>query len=342
MQVEIKPPYLLFLGDETDITYAKTAAGIAHWRPDACIGQLRLPGGRVDLGFTEMSPAQAAEAGARTMIWGVAGVGGIVPGHWVPTLFEAIESGLDICAGTHSSLTLIEGLADAAEKAGTRLIDIRKPPADLPVGAGQKRSGRRLLTVGTDCVVGKKFSALAIAREMRDRGMDADFRATGQTGIMISGSGMPIDAVVSDFVSGAAEVLSPANDDNHWDVIEGQGSLFHPGYAAVTLGLMHGSQPDAFVVCHEAGRREIEAFPDFPLPGIQELIDLTIANGKLTNSEIRCVGLSVNTSSLSVDERAAYLSETADEFGLPCVDPIATGVGPIVDHINSIYGQEVG
>jgi uncharacterized NAD-dependent epimerase/dehydratase family protein len=340
MQVEIKPPYLLFLGDEPDLTHAKTAAGIAYWRPDACIGQLRLPGSGVDLGFSEMSPAKAADAGARTLIWGVAGVGGVVPDHWVPTLFEAVEAGLDICAGTHSSLTLIEGLADAAEKAGTRLIDIRTPPADLPVGTGQKRSGKRLLMVGTDCVVGKKYSALAIARELQDRGMNADFRATGQTGIMISGGGMPIDAVVSDFVSGAAEMLSPANDENHWDVIEGQGSLFHPGYAAVTLGLMHGSQPDAFVVCHAVGRKVIEVFPDFLLPGIQELIDLTIANGKLTNPAIRCVGISVNSSSLSEDERVAYLAKTADEFGLPCVDPVATGVGPIVDHMKSLYGEE--
>ena len=339
MQVEIRPPYLLFLGDEPDITHAKTAAGIAHWRPEACVGQYRLPGSGVDLGFAEMTPAEAAAAGAKTLIWGVAGVGGIIPEHWVPTLFEAVDAGLDICAGTHSSLTEIDGLAEAAEKAGIRLIDIRKPPADLPVGTGQKRSGKRLAMVGTDCVVGKKFSALAIARAMTERGMKADFRATGQTGIMIAGGGMPIDAVISDFVSGAAEVLSPANDDDHWDVIEGQGSLFHPGYAAVTLGLLHGSQPDAFVVCHEAGRKMIEAFPDFPLPTIAELIELTIANGKLTNPDIRCVGICVNTSSLSEDERAAYLEKTGEAHGLPCVDPVATGVDPIIDHINELYGD---
>lgn len=339
MQVEIKPPYLLFLGDEPDITHAKTAAGIAHWRPEACIGQLRLPGSGVDLGFPDMSATEAAEAGAKTLIWGVAGVGGVIPEHWTPTLFDAVQAGLDICAGTHSSLTEIDGLAEAAAKGGTRLIDIRKPPEDLPVGTGEKRSGKRLLMVGTDCVVGKKFSALALAKGMKDRGMKADFRATGQTGIMISGGGMPIDAVISDFVSGAAEVLSPANDDDHWDVIEGQGSLYHPGYAAVTLGLMHGSQPDAFVVCHEAGRKEIEAFPDFPLPTIGELIELTVANGKLTNRDIRCVGISINTSSLADEERDAYLAKTADEYGLPCVDPVATGVDPIIDHINSVYGN---
>lgn len=333
MQVEIKPPYLLFLGDEPEETHAKTAMGIAHWRPESCAGQLRLPGSGVDLGLPEMTPAEAAKAGARSMIWGVAGVGGIVPKHWIPSLFEAVDAGLDIVAGTHSSLREIPGLAEAADKAGVSLVDIRNPPADLPVGNGQKRSGLRLLMVGTDCVVGKKFSALAIAKEMTDRGMKADFRATGQTGIMIAGGGLPIDAVVSDFVSGAAEVLSPDNDDDHWDVIEGQGSLYHPGYAAVTLGLMHGSQPDAFVVCHQAGRTMIEAFPGYPAPTIPELIELTIATGKLTNPAIRCVGVSINTSGLSDDEREACLAEIAAETGLPCVDPIATGVGPLVDHI---------
>lgn len=337
MQVEIKPPYLLFLGDEPDITHAKTAVGIAHWRPEACIGQLRMPGSGVDLGYPEMTAAEAAAAGARTMIWGVAGVGGIIPQHWTPALFAAVEAGLDICAGTHLSLTRVPGLADAAQKAGVTLIDIRKPPPNLPVGSGAKRSGKRLLMVGTDCVVGKKFSALAVAKEMQARGMKADFRATGQTGIMIAGGGMPIDAVVSDFVSGAAEVLSPANDDDHWDVIEGQGSLFHPGYAAVTLGLMHGSQPDGFVVCHEFGRKVIEAFPGYPAPSIAELIELTLANGKLTNPDIRCVGISVNTSKLSPEDRARYLKETGEEFGLPCVDPVAGGVGPLVDHIQKTF-----
>lgn len=340
MQVEIKAPYLLFLGDEPDIGHAKTAVGIAFWRPELCIGQLRLPNSGVDLGFPEMTPAEAAAAGAKTMIWGVAGVGGIIPEHWAPSLFEAVQAGLDICAGTHSSLSEIPGLADAAADAGVSLIDIRKPPAGLPVGTGDKRSGRRLLMMGTDCVVGKKFSALAIAKEMQDRGMNADFRATGQTGIMIAGGGMPIDAVVSDFVSGAAEVLSPANDDDHWDVIEGQGSLFHPGYASVTLGLLHGSQPDGFVVCHAAGRKVIEVFPDFQLPTFQELIDLTLATGRLTNPNIRCVGISVNTMSMCSSERDEYLQKTSEEFGLPCVDPVATGVGPLVDHIASTFDKD--
>jgi uncharacterized NAD-dependent epimerase/dehydratase family protein len=337
MQIDIKSPYLIFLGDVPDEMHAKTGTGIAHWRPELCAGQHRLPGARVDLGLPEMTPAEAKASGAETMIWGVASVGGIIPENWVATLFEAVDAGLDICAGTHSSLTEVPGLADAAAGKGISLIDVRSPPADLPIGTGTKRTGKRLLAMGTDCVVGKKYTALAIAKEMKDRGWKVDFRATGQTGIMIAGGGMPIDAVVSDFVSGAAEVLSPANDADHWDVIEGQGGLFHPGYAGVTLGLLHGSQPDAFVVCHEAGREYIDDWPECALPSIPKLIEQTIVCGSVTNAGIRCAGVSINTSAMDADEREVHLRELSELTGLPCVDPLATGVGPIVDYLDENF-----
>jgi uncharacterized NAD-dependent epimerase/dehydratase family protein len=336
-RLELKAPYLIFLGTEPEKKHAKTGAGIAHWRPDLCVGQLRLPGCGVDLGLPDMTPAEAAAAGARSFVWGVAGFGGIIPPEWTSNLFDAVEAGLDIVAGTHSSLADVPGLADAAEKASVSLIDVRKPPASIPVGSGAKRSGRRLLTVGTECAVGKKYTALAIAKEMTSRGIDADFRASGQTGIMIAGSGIPIDAVISDFISGAAEALSPANDADHWDIIEGQGSLFHPAYAAVTLGLMHGSQPDVFIVCHDVSRQFVDGYPDFPLPDFQTLIDQTIEVGKLTNANIRCAGFSVNTSSMGDDERHEYLQKISAEMGLPCVDAVATGVGPIVDHLAETF-----
>ena len=337
MQIDIKSPYLIFLGDEPEESHAKTGMGIAHWRPELCAGQYRLPGSGVDLGIPDLTPADAKSAGARTLIWGVAGVGGTIPEHWVATLFEAVAAGLDICAGTHSSLSDVPGLAAAAADQDVSLIDVRSPPPDLPVGTGARRSGKRVLAMGTDCVVGKKFTALAIAKEMTDRGWDVDFRATGQTGIMIAGGGIPIDAVVSDFVSGAAEVLSPDNHADHWDVIEGQGGLFHPGYAAVTLGLLHGSQPDAFVVCHEAGRENVESFPDCPLPGIPKLIEQTIVCGSVTNTGIRCAGVSINTSRMQAAERDSHLRELAELTGLPCVDPVATGVGPIVDYLDENF-----
>jgi uncharacterized NAD-dependent epimerase/dehydratase family protein len=337
MQIRIKAPYLVFLGDEPDRLHAKTGVGIAHWRPALCAGQYRLPGSGVDLGLPDMTPAESIAAGAATMIWGVAGVGGTIPAHWVPSLFEAAAAGLDVCAGTHASLRDVPGLAAAARDGGVNLIDVRSPPADLSVGTGAKRTGKRLLTVGTDCVVGKKFSALSIAREMTDRGWKADFRATGQTGIMIAGGGIPIDAVVSDFLSGAAEVLSPDNAADHWDVIEGQGGLFHPGYAAVTLGLLHGSQPDAFVVCHEAGREYVAAFPDCLLPSIPHLIEQTIVCGRVTNAGIRCAGVCINASALQAAERDTCLRDLSELTGLPCVDPVATGVAPLVDYLDAHF-----
>ena len=334
--VTLAPPYLLFLGEETSPVYAKTAAGLAQWRPELCAGQIRLPGGTVDLGLPTMTVAEAVQAGAKTLIIGTAPVGGAIPDRWLDVLVDALEGGLDIAAGVHKKLVDTPRLKEAAERNGQALIDVRVPPKDLPVGTGTKRAGRRLLTVGTDCALGKKYTALALEKEMASRGFSVDFRATGQTGIMIAGSGIPIDAVVADFVSGAAEVLSPDAADDHWDVIEGQGSIFHPGFAAVSMGLLYGSQPDAFVVCHEAGRTQIKGWDGFDLPSIDQVIDRTIDIGRQVNPDIRCVGLSVNTSPLSSDdERTAYLSDLSAHYGLPVVDPLFTGVAEIIDYVNT-------
>ena len=333
--IHIEAPYLLFLGSETSATYAKTAAGLAQWRPERCMGQTRLDGGTIDLGLPEHTVASAAEAGAKTLIIGTAVVGGAIPESWLGVLCDALEAGLDIAAGVHTRLSSIPRLVEAAHRTGRSLIDVRVPPANIPVGTGLKRPGKRLLTVGTDCALGKKYTALALEQAMLKRGWSADFRATGQTGIMIAGSGIPIDAVVADFLSGAAELVSPANDPDHWDVIEGQGSLFHPGYSSVSLGLLIGSQPDAFVACTEAGRTHIEGWPTFRLPTLRELIERTIELGRDVNPGIRCVGISVNTSSLPTAERSEYLEALAKEYGVPAVDPIATGVEPILDYLET-------
>lgn len=330
-QISLRAPYLIFLGTETNATYAKTGAGIVQWQREKCLGQFHLPGGTVDLGIPELTIAAAAEAGAKSLVIGTAVIGGAIPESWLETLISAMEHGLDIVAGVHTRLNDIPELSRAAGQFGAQLIDVRVPPKDLPVGTGKKRSGKRVLTVGTDCALGKKYTALAIAKELNDRGVAADFRASGQTGIMISGAGIPIDAVVSDFVSGAAEVLSPDNDPDHWDVIEGQGALHHPGYGAVSMGLLLGSQPDAFVVCTEAGRTVVSGWPDFPLPSIQEVIDRTVEIGRRTNPNIKPVGISVNTSSLSEAEALSYLAEVEAETGLPATDPIRFGVGKLVD-----------
>ena len=318
-------PYLLFLGDVAQPGYAKTAFGLRDWAPDQCIGEYRLPDAKVTTGLAYLTPAQAAAAGARSMVIVVANSGGVIPASWVASLMEALQAGLDLVAGMHSRLGDVPGLAEAATKLGRRLIDVRVPPANIPIGTGRKRTGQRLLTVGTDCALGKKYTALALARAFRARGIAADFRATGQTGIMIAGSGIPMDAVVADFEAGAAEMLSPDAAPDHWDVIEGQGSLFHPAYAAVSMGLLHGSQPDVFVVCHEPGRSEMLGAPGYGLPSIAELIEATLLLGRRTNPRIRCGGVAYNSSHLDTDAADRLIAADAERLGLPVADPIRGG-----------------
>jgi uncharacterized NAD-dependent epimerase/dehydratase family protein len=330
--MQIRQPYLMFLGDVPDQLAAKTAQGIADWRPEWCLGQLRLPGCKADLGIRDMTIKEAVEAGAQTLIAGVANAGGILPDHWTAAIVEAIEGGLDVASGLHTRLASKREIADAAERCGRRLFDVRHSDERFATGKGTKRAGMRLLTVGTDCSVGKKYTTLALERDMRARGFEADFRATGQTGIFISGRGVAIDAVVADFISGAVEWISPAAAPHHWDLIEGQGSLFHPSFAGVSLGLLHGAQPDAFVVCHEPTRQTMRGV-SYPLPPVQAVIDLTIRCGSLTNPGIRPVGISVNTAAL--DERTAqdYLKRLSDDHSLPATDPIRYGARVIVERI---------
>ena len=333
-RINLEAPYLIYLGDVPDMHHAKTGAGIAYWRPEHCAGQMRQPDCPVDIGLPEMSVQDAADAGVRTVIVGVAPMGGQIPQHWIPQLIDLAKSGMSIAAGLHSKLRDIPELVVAAEASGARIIDVRIPPPGIPVGDGRLRSGKRVLMVGTDCAVGKKYSALALHRELDRRGINTTFRATGQTGIMIAGEGIPVDAVVADFISGAAEVLSPDNDDNHWDVIEGQGSLLNPSYSGVSLGLLHGSQPNAIVLCHDVERKEIdESGGDYPIPELDEVIDDALRMARLTRPQCFCAGVSVNTSSMSDFDRDMYLSRLRDELGLPCVDPVATGMSPIAEFL---------
>lgn len=321
-QGRLPSPYLLFLGDVSDPHYAKTAFGLKDWAPERCVGEWALPAGGLSVGLPAMRPAEAHAAGARALLVGVANAGGVIPTTWIAGIVEAIEAGLDVVSGLHAPLAEVPAFHEAAERCGRRLIDVRVPPAGIPVGSGRKRTGKRLLTVGTDCALGKKYTALALARAFAARGVDADFRATGQTGIMIAGGGIPMDAVVSDFEAGAAEQLSPDAAPGHWDVVEGQGSLFHPAYAAVSLGLLHGSQPDVVVVCHEVGRTEILGHPGFPVPSVEEAIDLNLRLGRITNPDIRCGGISLNTASLSLAAAEALMAAETARLGLPVADPI--------------------
>ena len=317
--------YLLFLGDVVEPGYAKTAFGMRDWAGERCVGEIALPAATVTAGLPRLTVSQAFDQGARALLIGIAASGGLIPMIWVPTLVDALEAGLDIISGMHMKLAEEPLLRASADRLGRRLIDIRIPPTNIPIANGQRRSGRRLLTVGTDCALGKKYTALAIARGLRARGINADFRATGQTGIMIAGCGIPIDAVVSDFVAGAAEMLSPAAEPDHIDVIEGQGSLFHPAYAGVSLGLLHGSQPDMFVVCHDPSRLHILGYPTCLLPTLESVIAQTVALGRVTNPDIRCVGATLNTVQFSAEAAQAEIDMTAQRLGLPVADPMRGG-----------------
>jgi uncharacterized NAD-dependent epimerase/dehydratase family protein len=325
LSLALPQPYLLFLGDTVEPGYAKTAFGLRDWAGERCVGEFALPTATVTTGLPQFRPIQAREKGARSLVIGVANSGGFIAENWVPALLEALEAGLHIISGMHARLHDLPELRDTAERLGRRLIDVREPPAKIPIATGLKRSGKRLLTVGTDCALGKKYTALSIARALQRRGIDADFRATGQTGIMIAGRGIPMDAVVADFAAGAAEILSPAAAENHWDVIEGQGSILHPAYAGVSLALLHGSQPDVFVVCHDPTRACLLGDEDFDVPRVEAIIDLTIRLGSRTNAAIRVGGVSFNTGALGEDEARDLMAQESARLGLPVADPMRGG-----------------
>jgi uncharacterized NAD-dependent epimerase/dehydratase family protein len=323
--LDLPQPYLLFLGDTTEKGYAKTAFGLRDWARDRCVGEWSCAGATVTTDLPRLTPKEARARGARALVIGVANTGGVIAESWIPSLLEALESGLDIISGMHAKLGDVPQLKAMAERHGRRLIDVRTPPKNIPIASGAKRSGKRLLTVGTDCAVGKKYTALALARGFKARGLDADFRATGQTGILIAGGGMPMDAVIADFEAGAAEILSPDAPAQHWDVIEGQGSLFHPSYAGVSLGLLHGSQPDVVVVCHDIDRKEVLGHPGYLLPDVFDTIDLNLRLGRRTNPAIRCAGVSLNTSQLNEGDAEKLLAAESARLGVPVADPMRAG-----------------
>ncbi len=331
--MSFRTPYLMFLGDAADELAAKTAIGVRDWRPEWCIGQMRLDGCNADLGLPDMNVSEAVEKGCGTMIVGVANRGGIISETWADAIVEGIESGMDIASGLHQKLASNPKIREAAEKHGRTLTDVRHPTRDFPVASGVKRKGKRLLTIGTDVSVGKMYTSLAIWREMEKRGMKTTFAATGQTGIFIAGDGVSVDAVVADFISGASEWLSPDADEDHWHVVEGQGSLYHTSYAGVTLGLIHGSQPDALVICHDAVRKTARGLGDKGLPSFEEVIEAGMWAAKNVNPNVEVVGVSINTKSLDDAAAEALMKATEDRLGLPTVDAVRTGVVPIVDKL---------
>lgn len=332
----IKTPYLLFLGDAPDMLAAKVAIGIRDWRPENAVGQIRLPGCGADLGLSDMTLAEAREAGAQTLVIGVANRGGVISDKWKELLIAALEMGYDLASGLHNLLRNEADLVAAAEAHGRTLHDVRIPSVQYPIAGGEPRRGKRCLPVGTDCSVGKMYTAMAMEREMTERGMKASFRATGQTGILITGGGVPLDAVVADFMAGSIEYLTPDNDPDHWDIIEGQGSLFHVSYSGVTMALVHGGQPDALILCHEPTREHMRGLPGYSLPTLEQLRDTALPLAQVANPAARVAGIAVNTQHMSEAEARAYLEEVSQRMDLPATDPYRFGCGALVDALAEI------
>ena len=332
----LKTPYLLFLGDAHDQLGAKVAQGINDWRPDFALGQFRLPGCQADLGIADISIEQAVADGAGTLVVGVANRGGYISESWITVFEQALVAGLDIASGLHNLLRDVPSLLELAAKHNRQLIDVRIPTVEYPIASGIKRTGKRCLAVGTDCSVGKMYTALAMEKAMRKRNMKATFRATGQTGILITGEGVPLDAVIADFMAGSIEYLTPPNEPDHWDLIEGQGSLYHASYSGVTLALVHGGAPDALVLCHEPSREHMRGLPDYQLPSLAELRDTALLMARVVNPAAQVVGVSINTSSLSEADANKLLGETEDSLGLPAVDPFRHGADRLAEALEKL------
>lgn len=332
----IQTPYLLFLGDAPDALAAKVAQGIRDWRPENCVGQFRMEGCRADMGLPDLSLSEAKAAGAKTLVIGVANRGGMISQAWKKVLVQALEEGFDLASGLHNLLRDEADLKAVAEATGRSLHDVRIPSVAYPIANGVKRSGKRCLAVGTDCSVGKMYTALCMDREMRARGMKATFRPTGQTGILITGDGVPLDAVIADFMAGSVEWLTPDNDPDHWDLIEGQGSLFHVSYSGVTMALVHGGQPDALILCHEPTRSHMRGLPDYTLPSLESLRDTALPLARVANPACQVVGISINSKDMAEDDARAYIAETEARMGLPTTDPFRFGARPLVDALAAL------
>ncbi|MEW4449788.1 N-acetyltransferase DgcN [Qipengyuania sp. JC766] len=325
--------YLLYLGNSTDPFGIKTARGLAVFRPELCVGEFRRDKCTLTLDLPRIGYAEAVAAGARTMVLGIVNAGGTLDPEVIEDAIAAMEAGLDLASGLHQRLKDDPRLARAAQRTGRKLHDVRDPPEGLRVGTGEYRAGKRLLTVGTDCSSGKMYTTLCLQRAMQARGIACDFRATGQTGILIAGGGIPLDAVVADFISGAIEQLAPARTDDGWDLIEGQGSLFHPSFAGVSTGLLHGAQPSALVMCHDPARRVMRGMKDRAPPDLGECIAANLATARLTSPDVRMAGIALNTSSFDQTAAVSLCMRLEDEHGLPCTDPHRMGVEAILDNL---------
>jgi len=334
-----KKRYLILAeGKSGDAHYGKTMRGVVDYSPNPTVAILdsERPG-ETHKGIPVVgSVADALPYEPTTALVGVATQGGRFPPAWRELLRRSIEAGLDVESGLHEFISEDAELVALAERHGVELRDLRKPPADLnvPTGENLRLDAKTVLTVGSDCAIGKKTVAIELDRDPQARGLESQFVPTGQTGVAIAGWGIAIDAVVADFLAGAAErlVVEGAQRGGELLIVEGQGSLSHPAYSGVTLGLMHGSAPHAYVLCHVAGATEIEGYPGSPLPSLNDLIELH-ERASLPNRPAKVAAIALNTRDLDENEARAAAEAVEAETGLPTDDPVRFGAGKVLDAV---------
>ena len=321
-----------------DPHYAKTARGVMRYRRDDVVAMLdSKQAGESEDGVPIVGTVDEALAfGPNTALVGVVTQGGRFPGDWQELLKSCVSHGLDLENGLHVRLRDIPGLSELAAKHGAELRDLREPPPDLSTATGENLEvdATIVLTVGSDCAIGKMTAICELDLESRRRGLKSVFVPTGQTGVAIAGWGISVDAVVSDFLAGAAERLvveGGKRGDLLW--VEGQGAILHPIYSGVTVGLMHGSAPHLYVLCHEVGRTVVEGDPtESPIPSLSELVDLHERMSlKLRPAKVAAVAL--NTSTVSADKAREAIAAAEEETGLPTDDPVRFGAERLLDAV---------
>ncbi|MBA3344100.1 MAG: DUF1611 domain-containing protein [Gemmatimonadales bacterium] len=342
-----QPRYLIVADGDFGPMTSKTANSVIRYLPDRTVGVLdrQQAGKTVDdvLGFGGAIPVVASmreglALGPTAVLVGIAPQGGQLPAEWRVWLAEALDHGCDLWSGLHTFLGDDPLLAERARARGRRILDLRRPPTDLPIASGLAKTVEPLvvLTVGTDCNVGKMTAQLQLIRRLNQQGLRTRFVATGQTGIMIEGWGIAVDAVVADFIAGAAErLVLEGSEDADIVLVEGQGSINHPGYSAVTLGLLHGSCPDALILCHQSSRKYIGDYREaawLRIPPLKEYIGLYETIGSAVHPT-RVVGISLNTYDLSDAEARRECDRAERETGLPATDPVRFDPEPLVSAV---------
>jgi uncharacterized NAD-dependent epimerase/dehydratase family protein len=334
--LESRKRYLVLAeGKSGDPHYGKTARGVIRYSPHPVVAVLdSTRAGETMDGIPVVGTVNDSLCfNPTTAIVGVATQGGRFPPAWRDLLKSAIAKGLDVESGLHEFISDDPELSELAARHRVELRDLRRPPPGLsvPTGENLKVPGTIVLTVGSDCAIGKKTVAVELDLEARKQGLASVFVPTGQTGIAIAGWGIAVDAVISDFLAGAAEWLVVEGSRRGGDLlfVEGQGSLAHPAYSGVTLGLMHGAAPHLFVLCHKAGAREVEGFPGHPLPSLPELVDLH-ERISLPARPGKVAAIALNTAGLDEDAARAAIDEAGAETGLPADDPVRFGAGTLL------------